>query len=78
MLHILNISFNVYEFKIQEFEEHYQFELKHFATQLLNGTTNGDDTLVYNHLQEYRTYERTKLKNDIHSQISLLRRKLLQ
>jgi hypothetical protein len=44
----------------------------------LNGTTNDNGTVVYNHLQEYLTYERTKLKNDIHSQVSLFRRKLLQ
>ena len=74
----LNISFNVYEFKIQEFEEQCQSELKQLETQLLNGTINDNGTVVHTHLQEYLTYERAKLKNSIHSQVSLFRIKLLQ
>ena len=75
----LNISFNVYEFQIQEFEEQHQSELKQLETQLLNCTTNdGNGIVVYNHLLKYLTYERTKLKNAIHSQVLLFHRQLLQ
>ena len=75
----LNICLNVYEFKMQEFEEQYQSEFKQFKTQLLNGTTNDDDgAVVCNHLKEYLTYETTKLKKDILRQVSLFHTKLRQ
>ena len=74
----LNISFNVYEFQIQEFEQQYQSELEQLETQLLNGTSRDNGAVVYNQLKEYLTCERIKLKKDIHSQIPLFRTKLFQ
>ena len=63
----LNISLNVYEIKIQEYQQEYQYQLIELETQLLNSAIL-NSSLVYNHVDEYLNYQTEKLKRNIYSE----------
>lgn len=73
----LNISLNVYEIKIQEYQQEYQYQLIQLEKQFLNSTIL-NSSVVYNHVEEYLNYQAEKLKRDIYSKMSAFRGKLIQ
>ncbi len=73
----LNISFNVYDYKIQKYEPQYENELKQLQIQLLNSYTI-DSSCVFNMIKDYMTYRTTRLIQDISDKILSSRGILLQ
>jgi hypothetical protein len=60
----LNISFNVYEHKLQKYEQQCENEFKQLKTHLLNSITI-DGSSFFNYIKEYMTSRTNRLKQDI-------------
>ncbi|CAF1255732.1 unnamed protein product [Adineta ricciae] len=70
----LNVFLNVYELKIREYQEQYEYQLTKLQTQLLRSA----GSLIYNHIQEYISYQTEKLKKDVYKGMFIFRRKVRQ
>jgi len=73
----LNISFYVYQYQIQKYEQQYENEFKQLERQLLKSVTI-DGSSVFNKITEYMTYLTHRLKQDISDKISSSRGILIQ
>lgn len=73
----LNTSLNVYEIKLQQYEEEYRYALTQFESQLSNNNTVNGASLL-KEIQEYLNGRTEKLKKNIYKKLSALRGRLLQ
>ena len=77
----LNIFLNVYEVKLEEYEQQYQNEFLEFekTTQVMNQTTTATTSLtLLDHIKQYMISKTNKLKQDIYGRMSSFRDKLIQ
>ncbi|CAF1509075.1 unnamed protein product, partial [Rotaria sordida] len=74
----LNIFFNVYEYKLQKYEQQYENEFKELEIQLFNINITNDGVSILNKFKKYITYRTNRLKQDISNKISSSRGILLQ
>ena len=73
----LNITLNVYENQIREYQETYQSQLMQLKAQLLNSTIRNSSS-AYNDIQDYLNYQREKLRNNVYKELFAYRKKLLR
>ncbi|CAF4078673.1 unnamed protein product, partial [Rotaria sordida] len=73
----LNYFLNIYEIKLQEYEEQYQNKFNKLESQLLDKSIINGPTML-NTIKEYIEYRINKLKKDIYDKMSSFRRIVLQ
>ena len=76
--HWLNLFFNVYEYKLQAYEQLYEKEFKQLEMQLLSNSIPIDGVSIVNRIKEYITYRTMQLKQKISMEISSSRSRLLR
>ena len=78
--HWLNIFFNAYETRLQEYEQQFQNEFQQFENiQARDQTTTVDSsTLLNNSINEHMIRQTNQLKEDVYRRISSFRDKLIQ
>lgn len=77
----LNLTSDVYEIKIIEYQIKYQFEFVKFETKLVNNTitaTTNNGSSLFNQIKEYLNYRTNSLIEEINVEMSSYRRIILQ
>ncbi|CAF2102843.1 unnamed protein product, partial [Rotaria magnacalcarata] len=75
----LNYSLNIYEIKIQEYEQQYQIEFIKVETFFSNNINNIiNDTTMLNNIKEHINNRINRLKKDVYDKMTSFRRIILQ
>ena len=76
--HWLNYFLNIYEIKIQEYEQQYQNECIQLESLFSNNNTMINDTTMLNKTKEYINNRINRLKKNIYDKMASFRRIILQ
>ncbi|CAF1613306.1 unnamed protein product [Rotaria magnacalcarata] len=75
----LNYFLNIYEIKIQEYEQQYQNEFIKLESLFSNNNDNIiNDTTTLNNIKEYINNRTNRLRKDIYDKMSLFQKRILQ
>ncbi|CAF5027400.1 unnamed protein product, partial [Rotaria socialis] len=74
----LNYFLNIYEIKIQEYEEQYQNEFIKLESLFSDNNNITNDTTTLNNIKEYINNRIIKFKKNIHDEMASFRKIILQ